>query len=284
MAGKKLQIVFDAALDTGSTSAGSAFVVEADDLDDDSREIAGTSTAAIDDTVVTVTLAEAMRADEQGMVSYEKPTSSPLRGSGSGNPEVRSFDRFRTAEVTDGVVPTLLGGAVGQTGTSPAKSKLSLYFDEALDTSSVPATGDFAVQVGENAATVSAVAVENTAVVLTLNRLAAAGTVFEVTWTPGTHPIRDLAGNAAAGFRQTVSATPGKPALQSAKVDGARAVLTYDKPLDPRSVPAADAFTLHYKLHPDLTAADRAEYLNGIETSSVPGITPLDSTGYDHLH
>ena len=39
---------------------------------------------------------------------------------------MRSIDRFRIAEVTDGVAPTLLGSAVGQTGTSPAKSKLSL--------------------------------------------------------------------------------------------------------------------------------------------------------------
>ncbi len=276
VAGKKLKMVFNADLDDTSTPDGSAFTVVADDLDGDSREIAGTGTADIDDAVVTVTLAEAMRVDETGTVSYEKPSSSPLRSSGTGNPEVRSFDRFRIAEVTDGVAPTLLGGAVGQTGTSPAKSKLSLYFDEALDTSSVPATGDFAVQVGENAATVSGVAVENTAVVLTLDRLAAAGTVFEVTWTPGTRSIQDLAGNAAAGFRQTVSAATGKPALLSAAADGTRVVLSYDKPLDPASTPAADAFTLHWTLGKDETAADRVTYeRNDVLRVAVEGRTAL---------
>ena len=49
-------------------------------------EIAGTGTADINDAVVTVTLAEAMRADEQGTVSYEKPSSSPLRARAPATP------------------------------------------------------------------------------------------------------------------------------------------------------------------------------------------------------
>ena len=135
-----------------------------------------------------------MRADELGSVSYEKPDSAPLRGSASGNPEVQSFKRFRIASAEDGVAPTLRGGTVVQTGTSPAKSKLVLYFDEALSTFSVPATGDFAVSVSGAAATVSAVAVEDRSVVLTLDRLAASETLFEVTYTPRNAPHPGLGG------------------------------------------------------------------------------------------
>ena len=156
-------------------------------------------------------LGAARGRDRLGSVSYEKPSSAPLRSAASGNPEVQSFDRFRISSADDGVAPKFRGGAVVQTGTS---SKMALYFDETLDTSSVPATGDFAVSVSGAAATVSAVAVEGRSVVLTLARLAASGTRFDVAWTPGTNRIRDKAGNAAAGFRQTVTAVAaGKPAI-----------------------------------------------------------------------
>ena len=248
--GTKLKMVFGADLDTASLPSGSAFLVEADDLDGDTRDIAGTGTVSIaDDRVVTVTLASGMRADEMGSVSYEKPDSAPLRGSASGNPEVQSFKRFRIASAEDGVAPTLRGGTVVQTGTSPAKSKMVLYFDEALSTFSVPATGDFAVSVSGAAVTVSAVSVEDRSVVLTLDRLAASGTLFQVTYTRGTNPIRDWAGNAAAGFRQTVSAAAdGAPAIQSARVEGAKVLLTYDKPLDPADTPDASGFIFHSEL------------------------------------
>ena len=45
--GTKLNMVFDADLDTASLPAGSAFTVEARDLDDDERDIAGTGTVSI---------------------------------------------------------------------------------------------------------------------------------------------------------------------------------------------------------------------------------------------
>ena len=119
--GTKLKMVFDANLDTGSLPSGSAFTVEAEDTDSDVRDIAGTGTASIaDNRVVTVTLASALRADELGSVSYEKPSSAPLRSAASGNPEVQSFDRFRISSADDGVAPKFRGGTVVQTGTTPA--------------------------------------------------------------------------------------------------------------------------------------------------------------------
>ena len=76
-------------------------------------------------------------------------------------PRCSRSDRFKIAAKSDGVAPKLTGVVVVQTGTSPAQSKMALSFDEALDTSSVPAVGDFAVQAGGSAVTVSAVAVED---------------------------------------------------------------------------------------------------------------------------
>ena len=135
-----------------------------------------------------------------------------------------------------------------------------LTFDEALDEGSVPATGDFAVTVGGAAVTISDVSVGGHNVLLTLNRLAASGTAFAVSYSPGANPIRDRAGNAAAAFDTTLTAgASGAPALQSVAVHGVRVVLTYDRPLDAGSVPGPEAFTLHYTLGLGETATDRVE-------------------------
>ena len=243
---KTLRVIFDEALDAASTTAGSAFQVVTAGPSGDGQVIAGTGTAAIDGKIVKVTLAAGLRADELATVSYTKPGSAPLRSAATGHPEVQSVDRFRVGAVSDGEPPALLGGAVAPTQPSPPRSKAALYFDEPLDTTSVPAAGDFSVVVGDNAATVLAVAVESNNVVLTLDTQVTQGTAVVVSYTPGTDKIQDVAGNAAAAFRQTLSATgSGAPALTSATLDGARIELTFDRPLDPASTPAPEAFSLH---------------------------------------
>ena len=248
---RTLRVVFDGTLDTSSTPAGSWFEVETRDSDEDARTIRGTGTASVDGTVVTVTLARPVRGDEDASVTYYKPDAAPLRGAATGNPEVRPFRRFHLVAVSDAGAPAPLGGAVAETGTSPPRSRMALYFSEALDASSVPAAADFAVRAGTNldAVTVSGVAVSGNSVVLTLNRRATAGTAFTVAYTPGANPIRDRSGNAAAAFSQTLSAAAGAPALRTAAVDGSRIVLTYDKALDPGSLPGTGAFSLHQPLH-----------------------------------
>ena len=237
-AGKELKVHFDKAL-AGSLPAGSAFVVSTEDRDDDRRVIDGTGTAAVDGKVVTVTLRDAVRPDEQADVWYTKPASSPLKGAGTGNPEVLSFDNFPVRWIDDGTAPRLLGGAVVPARGNRSEFKMALYFDEALDGTSRPATGDFAVTAGGTVAHVTGVAVAGDNVVLVLNRPGAvSGTRFEASYTPGTNPIRDTAGNAAAAFRQTLKAgAGGAPIGQSAVVDGGRLALTYDRPLDPQSLP-----------------------------------------------
>ena len=246
-----LRVAFDGALDEASAPAGGAFLVVATDADGDVRGVAGTGTAAISGELVTVELAEGLRADESAYVNYTRPVANWLRGTGTGNPAVLSFEQFRVETVVEGIPPELLAGSVTQTGSSPAKSMMVLSFNEALDESSAPAAADFAVTVSNVAVTISNVAFEGgNNVVLTLDRLAPSGTQFQVTYTPGTDPIRDVAGNDAAAFDLTLTAeSAGKPALQSVAVDGARLALAYDMPLDPASLPATDAFTLHHPLH-----------------------------------
>ena len=97
----------------------------------------------------------------------------------------------------DGVKPELAasGGAVVN-GTT-----LTLTYDEPLDGSSRPETGDFTVSGGDQARTVTGVRVNGSAVVLTLD----VGAEHEeagilVSYTPGMNPVRDVPGNQAVGL------------------------------------------------------------------------------------
>ena len=243
-----LRVVFDGPLDGASAPAGRAFRVEASRLDDSSYDIRGTGTAAVSGSMVEVELARAPEENELVTVSYTKPAANPLQGAGSARPPVLSFDRFTvgTVVLVDLVPPTFEGGEF----VEAQPTRAVLRFSEALDESSVPAAGDFEVEADGDPATVTDVAVKGSSVVLTV--MEEANVEFLVTYTPGTNPIRDRAGNNAAGFSKALRTVvyPGAPVLRSAAVDGVRVTLTYDRSLDPASVPAPGAFSFHLPDHP----------------------------------
>ena len=94
----------------------------------------------------------------------------------------------------DGVKPELLGAALD--GAS-----LTLTYGELLDGSSRPATGDFTVRVEGTERSVSNVAVNGSAVELTLDVGAEHGEAgIQVSYTPGANPIQDVPGNDAAAL------------------------------------------------------------------------------------
>ena len=126
----------------------------------------------------------------------------------------------------DDVAPVL-------TGASVDGATVTLTFDEALDESSVPPAGAFAVTVGTASRGVSSVSVDGSATVLTLASAVTADDTVALTYAvpaEGSARIRDTAGNAAAGFsRQPVTnATPvanrlptGQPAIAGTPLVGA---------------------------------------------------------------
>ena len=94
----------------------------------------------------------------------------------------------------DAVKPALAstGGAV-MDGTT-----LTLTYDEPLDGSSTPASGEFTVSGGDHARTVTRVSVSGSTVVLTLDTGAEHLEVgIQVSYTPGMNKIRDVPGNEA---------------------------------------------------------------------------------------
>ena len=90
----------------------------------------------------------------------------------------------------DGVAPALTEAEV-------EGDELALLYGEVLDSSSQPATGDFAVAVDSEARSVSEIAINSGEVKLTLASAVTSGQAVRLTYTPGTHPIRDPAQNPA---------------------------------------------------------------------------------------
>ena len=92
------------------------------------------------------------------------------------------------------------------TGATVNGSTLVLTYDEMLDGGSTPATGDFVVTVDGSAITVTGVSITGSTVTLTLATAVEANQAVTLDYTPGTNPIQDAAGNAAAALSgQTVT-------------------------------------------------------------------------------
>ena len=127
---------------------------------------------------------------------------------------------------------------------------LTLYFDAALDTTSVPAAGDFAVSVAGAARSVSGVAVTGRTVVLTLASAVNAGQAVTVGYTKGTNEIQatDTLRTPVASFsgREVANAAGDttSPRLVSATVLKDELTLTYSELLDPAHVPPVSRFVV----------------------------------------
>ena len=134
---------------------------------------------------------------------------------------------------------------------------LTLTYDEVLDDTDRPSTGDFAVTVAGQAADVSSVNVSGRAVLVGLDSAVTAGQDVKVTYTdPSTdndaNAIQDPAGNDAVTLtNQSVansSTVPDEraPEFSSAEVssDGLTLTLTYDENLDSGNGPATADFVV----------------------------------------
>ena len=131
-------------------------------------------------------------------------------------------------------------------------SSMVLYFDEQLDTTSVPAVTAFAVVIGGSANTVTVVAINGNVVRLTLTTAATYGQSATVAYTvPGANMLQDLAGNDVATFGATTAlnytgTTPDTtaPRFSFAIVNTTTIRMVYDEQLDTGSVPATTAFSV----------------------------------------
>lgn len=133
-------------------------------------------------------------------------------------------------------------GTVGSDRTAPTlssavmsgSSAILLTYNEELDSTSVPSTGNYYVTVNDESRAVTLVQVSGKTVTLTLASGAIYGQVVKVTYSKGTRPLQDLSGNAAANLSgttvtNTLSTTLPKPV--SGVLSGKTITLTFNTQL-----------------------------------------------------
>lgn len=111
------------------------------------------------------------------------------------------------AKLSDVQVPVLSGVEVGNV----ADNKIVLTYPEALDETSVAATGDFSFVGSGLPVTISSVGVSGVAVTLTLSGDIYDFEIIKLNYTAGANPIRDLAENNAANLTSQAVTNNGNP-------------------------------------------------------------------------
>ena len=132
------------------------------------------------------------------------------------------------------------------------RETLTLTYGEALDETSGPALGAFAVTVGDAARSVSSVSVSGSAVTLTLASAVTAAAEVTVTYTvPETSPIRDEAQNNAASLssrevRNDTTGPPGTPGAPTVAAASATSLLVTW--VEPNANPPITDYDVQYRI------------------------------------
>lgn len=125
---------------------------------------------------------------------------------------------------------------------------LTLTYNEGLNEKSIPPKSAYVVKVDNAVKLVTAVAVKNDTVTLTLNSAVKEGQVVEVSFTQTSTPLQDLAKNNAVGLTSyyvtnATDSTP--PQISDAVARGKVLTLTYDEELSAKSIPPKSLFTVY---------------------------------------
>ena len=157
--GSALALTFDAALDTGSRPAASAFTVNVGGTDQTPTAV------SISGATVSLTLGTAAAHGQTVTVSYAKPAANPLQDTGSPALEVADFSGQMVTNNTGA-----LSTATVTPGVSMGRTGLELAFSATLDTSAAatPPASAFSVTVDGTPAPVQGVTVSGSSVTLSL--------------------------------------------------------------------------------------------------------------------
>lgn len=209
---------------------------------------------------------QAITEGEQVTLAFDQDDASedyPLQDLNQGNKLVESWSARSVTNNADSP-PTLVSA-------SALYDVVTLTFSEALDEQSVPAADQFTI----TGRTVTAVAISENTVMLTLSGILAGG---DSTYTmdyvePSDSPLRQLDGAHnvsdfyAYQFRSSTPTT--KPQVVSATVDGATLTIEFDLPL--KTVAPASAFTIGGQDGVSVTAASFAG--SDVTLSLSPAVT-----------
>ncbi|WP_245363222.1 SwmB domain-containing protein [Cohnella thailandensis] len=226
ISGSVLTLNFNKTLNDLPSNAASQFTVKFD------NNAVSIQTIALTGSSITFALGATPSSSQSVSVSYT-PSSTPIQDK-SGN-AVAAFTNFYVTNGIDTVAPALSTATV-------ANNIVTLYFNEGLNASSIPPKSSFSVVVNNSAATISSIAIDNNAVIITLAQAVSSGTVL-VTYIPGTTPLKDLAGN-AAGLISNYSVTAGGTAAKfsSGTYAGSTITLNFSSNLSSSYIPYQSQF------------------------------------------
>ncbi len=224
--GAVLTITFDAALRDGGDVDAWAFAVNQ----------AAPLAAAASGAVLTLTLSAPVREGAAVTARYIQPADAALLDSAGGR--VKSFE-LAVDNQTD-TAPAAVSALVD--GTS-----VEIRFDQELSPTDTPAT-PFSVSDSEGRIAVDSVALSVRAVSLSLARSAEEAAVVRIAYSPpATEALADQTGNLVEAFSITAenrTLQGPRPVLVESWLT--TLVVTFDEPLDPTALPAADDFELSW--------------------------------------
>ena len=192
--------------------------------------------AAASGAVLTLTLSAAVVEGEEVTARYIQPADAALLDSAGGR--VKSFE-LAVDNRTD-TAPTAVSALVDATS-------VEITFDQELSPTATPATA-FSVSDTEGPIAVDSVAVSVRAVSLSLARSAEEAAVVRVAYSrPPTEALADQTGNLVEAFSITAeNRTLQGPRPMLVESWLTELVVTFDEPLDPTALPAAEDFELSW--------------------------------------
>ena len=227
-AGTQIIATYDTALDTGSTPAIGQFTIAGDDATVASVSIAGSA--------VTLVLTGTIEVNDVVTLSYAVPGTGKIRSNVSHAAAVALV-----TEATTNMVPPVIVSIV----TNAAGDEIVMTYDGALDVTSTPAFGDFAIA-GDDA-TVDGATVLASTVTLTLTGAIEVNDAATLSYTAAADPIRSATNVIDAADLVTAAITNMVPPVivsGATNVAGTEITLTYDGALDETSEPAFGDYTL----------------------------------------
>lgn len=230
--GASLQVVFDSALSATAPSK-TTLAVRVNDA------AAAVSSVAVSGSTLTLTLSAAVAEGTSVTISYTPPAAmSGVAGLTDGRSRtVRAFSRAVDNNTDTTPVPV---SATVDRGT------MTIRFDQSVVGS--PPTTAFSVTEAGAARAVSRVQLSSDTVTLTLSAAVEEGTTVRVSYTkPTSGGLEDATGNAVANFAlDALNTTALGPRPVRAESRLTELVVTFDKPLDPATLPSASAFSVSW--------------------------------------
>lgn len=222
--GSTVSIGFDQIL-ASTTPAAGAFAL--------TGTTATVSAVAINSATVTLTLSASLKEGASISLAYTPPSSGKLADP-SGNAVV-AFTA--TIDNQTDTAPAPISAAV-------AGTQLTITFDQALDSASVPSATAVAVSVAGNARSVSSIQISGSTATLTLASTVRRGEAVTVSYTkPASSPLRDSSMLDTASFSSLSVVNRSRAMALSASVDGSSGTIDFDSALVADSMLDVGAFS-----------------------------------------